>query len=64
VAKKVPKERVQFEAPAAHVTEWKNEADLAELTLSEFIRRACKRYAKFRKQRRDNPDKSDDDSAG
>lgn len=59
--KKDPKERVQLEAKSADVSDWKREADIAEITLSEFIRRACKRYVKFRKQKREGLDKGNDD---
>jgi hypothetical protein len=52
LAKKDPKERVQIQAPTRHVRDWKAEAELLEIKLSEFIRRACRAYSKRMKKKR------------
>lgn len=58
--KKEPKERVQLEAPADLVADWKREAELGRMTFSEFIRRACIRYAAARKKKREQPNTGND----
>jgi hypothetical protein len=47
-----PRVRVELHAPQGSVARWKEDAGRLDISFSEFVRRACRRYSARLKKRR------------